>query len=202
MDAFWARVLRGRECDGTTGREKVTVLGFGDAAVGGRAPTMRMRESAKRVFSRERVRLIDEFNTSKTCHVCGDVLQSVVDRDKNYKRGLPAGATDRGIKHCARSTCSSFVDRDVNVSGARARVRRAGRARALTTPLPAPQAALNILKLLLALLRRQERPTHLRRDSVPLLRLPAKPCFFMGGRRPVRSTGLPAHIVAPPGPLQ
>ena len=101
MDAFWARVRRGRACDGTTGREEVTVLGFGAAPVGGRAPTVRMLESAKRVFSRERVRLIDEFNTSKTCHVCGDVLQHVVDRDKNFRKGVPAGATDRGLKHCA-----------------------------------------------------------------------------------------------------
>ena len=108
-----------------------------------------------------RVITIDEFNTSKTCHVCGDVLQGVVDSTKNFLRGAPAGAADRGLKHCARSTCSSFLDRDVN-------------------------AALNILKALLAQLRGVPRPIHLQRDSV--LTHPACSVFVV--RRPVRGTGV------------
>jgi transposase len=85
--------------------------------------------------------MVDEFRTSKTCHCCGDVLRGVVEREKNFKKGAPAGAVDRGVKHCARSTCSTFLDRDVN-------------------------AALNMLKVTLTLLRGVERPQHLQRESV------------------------------------
>jgi transposase len=75
-----------------------------------------VRDSAEKVFRRDRVITVEEFNTTKTCHTCGDVLQGIVDRTKNFKKGAPAGAVDRGFKHCARSTCSSFLDRDINVS--------------------------------------------------------------------------------------
>ena len=116
MDTFWASTLRGRARDGNLGLEARTVLGFGNGAGGGRAPSARMRQSAERVFSAHRVLSIDEYYTTKTCHVCGDVLQGVIDTHKNFLHGLPAGAHDHGLKHCARSSCSSFLDRDVNVS--------------------------------------------------------------------------------------
>ncbi len=82
---------------------------------GGRAPTKRMRDGAIRAFGRACVIDIDEFDTSKTCHVCGDVLQGVVDKSKNHKSGRPTGALERSLKRCARTSCSSFFDRDVNV---------------------------------------------------------------------------------------
>ena len=119
LDAFWAGVLRGRKCDGTTGMESRTVMGYGDWRGGFGAPTARVRASANLVFRGRgagRVVEIDEFNTSMTCHCCGDVLQDVVDTKKNFKNGRPAGAVERGLKHCLRQTCSTFLDRDVNVS--------------------------------------------------------------------------------------
>ena len=64
-----------------------------------------MVESAKRAFGRygrSRVVPVGEFNTSKTCHVCGDVLQGIVDVEKNMKKGAFPGAVDIGIKRCAR----------------------------------------------------------------------------------------------------
>lgn len=146
MDAFWARFARGRACDGTTGREGSTYLGYGDAAVGGRAPTVRMRQSAERVLARGRVVLLDEFLTSATCHTCGDRVQGVVDRHKNKTKGLPPSAVDRGHKHCARSTCSCFLDRDVNVrwggAGSAEGAWGRARARAVLTPRnpPLPRA--------------------------------------------------------------
>ena len=107
IDGFWAGVVR------AVGPG--AVLGYGDAKFIGRAPNVRIRQSAERAFGRARVVAIDEFRTSATCHVCGDRLQGVVDAHKNHIKGLPAGAVDRGLKRCARSTCSSFLDRDVNV---------------------------------------------------------------------------------------
>jgi hypothetical protein len=118
LDSFWAGVRKGRARDGTLGKESRTLLGYGDGKwKGGRGPHKRVRDSAERVFGRNRVISVDEYNTTKTCHTCGDVLQGIVDRTKNFKRGAPAGAVDRGVKHCARRTCSIFLDRDVNVSG-------------------------------------------------------------------------------------
>jgi hypothetical protein len=146
IDAFWAEVLRGRARDGTTGFDRprqgfVTVLAYGDGKWGrGRAPHVRIRASADRTFRPAHVITTIEYDTTATCHVCGDVQQGVVDQHKNHMKGSPAGALENGLKHCARSTCSSFHDRDVN-------------------------AALNILKALLAELRGEGRPTHLRRDS-------------------------------------
>jgi hypothetical protein len=162
LDSFWAGVLRGRARDGTLGREATTVLGYGAGWGGtGGGPHKRVRDSAERIFTRARVTTIEEFNTSKTCHVCGDVLQGVVEREKNFKKGAPAGAVDRGLKHCARRTCSSFLDRDVN-------------------------AALNMLKVLLARLRGEERPLHLRRDSVQSLVCVDRPSFHMTALRDVQ----------------
>ena len=159
LDGFWASVLRGRERDGTLGFSNRTVLGFGNGKWGGgRAPTKRVRDSAERVFGRARVIGIDENNTTKTCHVCGDVLQGIVDRTKNFKGGRPTGAFDRGLKLCARNSCSSYMDRDVN-------------------------AALNILKVLITQLRGEQRPKHLRHDSVPFH--PKFTYFVAPGRRPV-----------------
>jgi hypothetical protein len=161
LDSFWASVRRGRARDGTLHRESRTLLGYG-AGWGntGGGPHKRVRDSADRVFGAARVITVDEFNTSKTCHVCGDVLQGVLDRAKNFKRGAPAGAVERGLKHCARRTCSSFLDRDVN-------------------------AALNMLKALLADLRSRERPRHLGRDSV----LHNPQSVVCVSRRPVRPMG-------------
>jgi len=106
------------------------VLGYGDAGAGGRAPSVQLRQGAERAFGRARVIKIDEWGTSAKCHVCGTRLQGVVDPTKNRKKGLPAGAIDRGLKHCSNNTCSSFLDRDVNVRrGGAARARRAARAR-------------------------------------------------------------------------
>jgi hypothetical protein len=117
LDSFWAGVLRGRARDGTLRMESRTLLGYGDGKwKGGRGPHKRVRDSAEKVFGRNRVISVSEYNTTKTCHTCGDVLQGIVDRTKNFKRGAPAGAVDRGVKHCARRTCSIFLDRDVNVS--------------------------------------------------------------------------------------
>jgi hypothetical protein len=132
IDAFWSEVLAGRARDGTTGLNQrgarrsgkgITILGYGNGTWGGgRSPQKRIRESADRTFGRARVITIDEFMTTATCHVCGDRQQGIVDHHKNYLRGSPAGALDRGIKRCARSSCSTFHDRDVNVR-ARARAR-------------------------------------------------------------------------------
>ena len=117
LDGFWAGVLRGRARDGTLGREATTLLGYGAGWGGtGGGPHKRVKDSAERVFSLARVTTIDEFNTSKTCHVCGEVLRGCVEVQKNFTKGAPAGAVDRGLKHCSSSTCSSFLDRDVNVS--------------------------------------------------------------------------------------
>jgi hypothetical protein len=171
LDGFWASVLRGRERDGTLNLSNRTVLGYGNGKWGaGRAPTKRVRDSADRVFGRARVIGIDEFNTTKTCHVCGDVLQGIVDRKKNYKGGRHAAAFDRGLKHCARQSCSSYFDRDVN-------------------------AALNILKVLIAQLRGEERPPHLRRDSV--LSFPLSSSLEIDRRRPVRRQALLLQFVVP-----
>ena len=145
IDTFWATVLRGRECDGTRGfdgsrRDYFSILAYGDGKWGGgRSPQKAIRQGAERAFSRKRVLTEKEYNTTKTCHVCGDVLQGVVDRHKNLRHGIPAGALDRGIKRCNHTFCSSFLDRDVN-------------------------AALNILKALLARLRGEQRPPNLRQD--------------------------------------
>ena len=145
IDTFWATVLRGRKCDGTTGfdgsrRDYFSVLAYGDGKWGGgRSPQKAIRQGAERAFSRKRVLTTHEFDTTKTCHVCGDVLQGVVDRQKNLRLGFHAGALDRGIKHCANSFCSTYLDRDVN-------------------------AALNILHAKLATLRGEQRPPHLRQD--------------------------------------
>ena len=116
IDGFLAGVLRGRARDGTLGFEGRTIIGYGNGAWGGgRAPSARIRASAERIFGHERVIDTDEFLTTATCHVCGDVLQGIIDTHKNFLRGAPAGALDRGLKRCARSSCSSFLDRDVNV---------------------------------------------------------------------------------------
>ncbi len=158
LDAFWAGVLRGRARDGTLGKADRTVLGYGDWGGGFGAPTARVRKSAERVFrnhGRGRVVELREYNTSKTCHCCGDVLQGVVHAKKNFKRGAPAGAVDRGLKRCARSSCSSFLDRDVN-------------------------AALNLLKVLLAQLRGEERPTHLLPDSALVYPSPLNHLMVVG----------------------
>ena len=146
LDSFWAGGRRGREREGPLGMEGRTMRGYGDWAPrkGGGGPTKRVRDSAFRVFRAQgpgRILMVDEFRTSKTCHCCGDVLRGVVEREKNFKKGAPAGAVDRGVKHCARSTCSTFLDRDVN-------------------------AALNMLKVTLTRLRGEERPQHLQRESV------------------------------------
>jgi hypothetical protein len=117
IDSFWSGVLRGRACDGTLGFEGRTILGYGNGSWGGgRGPHKRILDSAKRIFGRARVFMVDEFNTSKTCHVCGDFLRDIIDRPKNMSKGRPAGAVVRGLKHCLRSSCSSYLDRDVNVS--------------------------------------------------------------------------------------
>jgi hypothetical protein len=163
LDAFWASVRRGRARDGTLHKESCTLLGYGAGwGFTGGGPHRRVRVSADKVFGAARVITVDEFNTTKSCHVCGDELQGVLDRTKNFKRGAPAGAVDRGLKRCARRSCSSFLDRDVN-------------------------AALNMLKALLADLRSGERPTHLRRDSA--LQKPGYATFMMHERRPVRLLG-------------
>ena len=150
MDKFWAGILRGRERDGTTGMEERTILGYGDWAfkkgVGGGAK--RLRESALRVFrahGRGRVLIIDEYKTSKTCHSCGSVLRDLVDTRKNRIKGAHPGNVDRGFKHCEHRKCLSFLDRDVN-------------------------GALNIRKATITRLRREERPSHLLRESVPITR--------------------------------
>jgi len=90
LDTFWAGVLRGRARDGTTGKEQHTTLGYGDWCGGFGAPTARVRASAERVFAarapRGRVVNVWEFNTTKTCHCCGSVLEGVLDRQKKTTR--------------------------------------------------------------------------------------------------------------------
>ena len=98
--------------------------------------------SAQRTFHPSRVLPIEEHRTTKTCHCCGHVLEGVIDMAKNTRKGAPPSALDRGAKHCSRSHCSAFLDRDTN-------------------------AALNIRKVLIATLRGEERPQHLRRDCGP-----------------------------------
>ena len=177
IDTFWSSVLRGRTRDATTGfdgtdRSKFSVLAYGDGKwAGGRAPHVRIRESAERIFGRSRVKTVWEYNTSQKCNVCGDVVQGVVDRHKNNKKGRACGALDRGLKLCTRSTCSSFLDRDVNVrSHTHTRPERTphilthAHAHHTRSHHPTPQAGLNIMKALLAELRGEERPRHLRKD--------------------------------------
>lgn len=116
IDSFWQKVLNGRECDGTNNFKGRTVLAYGDGKWGvGRAPHKRILDSAIRVFGRECVIMTKEFNTTKTHHHCGDEQQDVVDKEKNYKRGGHACATERSLKRCNRTSCSSWQDRDVNV---------------------------------------------------------------------------------------
>ena len=161
-DSFWAKVKRSSQHKGSQG----TIIGYGDATwARGRAPNKRLRESAVRTFGRANVIAINEFNTSKSCHACGCELQGVVDRAKNLKKGLPAGAPDRGLKRCNSSSCSSFWDRDVNVRACRLGVQTT-RTPPSHSPPPTPQAALNMLKALLSQLRGEERPAHLRVDTV------------------------------------
>jgi hypothetical protein len=116
IDSFWQRVLNGRECDGTDKFKGRTVLAYGDGKwPGGRAPHKRILDSAIRVFGRECVMTTKEFNTTKTHHHCGDEQQDVIDQEKNYKKGGHASATERSLKRCNRTSCSSWQDRDVNV---------------------------------------------------------------------------------------
>jgi hypothetical protein len=128
-DRFWSTVLRGRACDGTANFDGVTMLAYGDGKWGGgRGPHKLVYDSAVRVFGRENVIKTDEYLTSQMHHGCGDKLQDVVDAHKNYKtRGGHACATERSLKRCARTSCSSWHDRDVNVRNLHAR--RGGRAR-------------------------------------------------------------------------
>ena len=116
LDGFWATVKKGRERDGTASFKGPIVLAMGDGKWGvGRAPTQALRESARRIFGAANVIDTHEYMTSQGCHVCGDVLQDVFDLYYNKRHGLPPGFLARGLKHCARSSCSSFHDRDVNV---------------------------------------------------------------------------------------
>jgi len=162
--------------------------------MGGRRPT------AHQPFGRARVVELDEWGTSAKCHVCGDRLQGIVDRAKNRKQGLPAGAIDRGLKRCNRNSCSSFLDRDVNVRAVPPPAAPAARAAPLLIPphsRPRAQAALNILKLLVAKLRGDERPYSLRRDSVP--REPSRTVFQKIARETASALhGACAHTCRPP----
>jgi len=138
LDAFWTAVRKGRACDGTAGMGARTVIGYGAGwgDKGGGGPHKRVRASADRIFGKARVITIKEWNTSKTCHVCGSTLQGIVDRSKNFKRGGHPYAVDRGLKRCA-SSCSSFLDRDGNVrwgGGGRGHTMRHARARAPFLP--------------------------------------------------------------------
>jgi hypothetical protein len=140
IDSFWQRVLNGRECDGTDKFKGRTVLAYGDGKwPGGRAPHKRILDSAIRVFGRECVMTTKEFNTTKTHHHCGDEQQDVVDQEKNYKKGGHASATERSLKRCNRTSCSSWQDRDVNVRvgqnmGGVRRIRRAHEGGRTTNP--------------------------------------------------------------------
>lgn len=142
LDSFAAEVHRGRARDGTLGFEGRTIVAFGDGAVGrGDFPVARLRQSFERTLGKERVDVTDEYMTSQ-CHTSGTKLAGILDKNHNM-RGAPAGALIRGLKqYLNTSGMSCYVDRDVN-------------------------AALNILSILLAKLRGEERPQHLRRDFVP-----------------------------------
>jgi hypothetical protein len=127
-------------------------------------------------------------------------VQGVVDRHKNKTKGLPPSAVDRGHKHCARSTCSCFLDRDVNVRWEGRRARRGhgdarARARRLNTPqYPPPRAGCSKHPQTSHRMAPRGAATS---SSAARLRpeVPRANYHRAGikGVRPVRSTGLNAH---------
>jgi hypothetical protein len=182
IDGFFSRLLAGTARGGarrTAEEQRRTVLGFGDGKWLGRAPIGRCRESAERIFRRAGATVlhIDEFMTSKRCRVCGDDLQDVVDSENNKKRARPAGAACRDLKRCSRTSCSSLLDRDANVSrgaegGEEGGEEGGGEEVPILTPPhtthPADhtQAGLSLLQKTLCRVRGIEEPKHLRRDFV------------------------------------
>jgi hypothetical protein len=141
LDSFAARVHRGRARDGTQGFKGRTVVAYGTGARGGVFPTVQLRKAFARVLGAARVVDTDEFMTSQR-HWGGQMLDGIPDKNHNL-RGAPAGALIRGLKqYTTTSGMSTNVDRDVN-------------------------AALGIHTTLLADVRGEERPFHLRRDTGP-----------------------------------
>ena len=114
----------------------------------------------------------------KRCRVCGDDLQDVVDSENNKKRARPAGAACRDLKRCSRTSCSSLLDRDANVSrgteGGEEGGEEGGGGEEVpiltpphtTHPADHTQAGLSLLQKTLCRVRGIEEPKHLRRDFV------------------------------------
>jgi transposase len=100
---------------------------------------------SKKCSQHNPVKFVDEYNTTKKCHCCGETLIPIKRQVEILKDGVEVKVVRqvRGLRWCDSTTCRKFLNRDLN-------------------------AALNILA---AYLGKNNRPLHLQRNPRNTVRL-------------------------------